>query len=148
MIALDTNILVYAYREESNFFTLARQALQELAESNQHWAIPWPVIHEFVAIVTHPKIFRPPSPLEEVLRQIDNLSNSPTLRFLGENESYWNELKQISLDGQMTGPKFHDARIAAICLSHGVTTLWSADRDFGRIPHLPVVNPLVHGRKG
>lgn len=45
--------------------------------------------------------------------------------------------------GQITGGRVHDARIAAICIQHSVSELWSADRDFGRFPDLTVVNPLI-----
>ena len=44
--------------------------------------------------------------------------------------------------GQVSGPLVHDARIAALCVSHGVHELWTADRDFGRFPALQVRNPL------
>lgn len=45
--------------------------------------------------------------------------------------------------GKMLGPRVHDARVAALCLQHGVTELWSLDRDHGRIPELKVQNPLA-----
>lgn len=47
MIAIDTNILVYAHREDSKLFPKADKVLTELAESNALWCIPWPCIHEF-----------------------------------------------------------------------------------------------------
>jgi uncharacterized protein len=52
----------------------------------------------------------------------------------------WNRL---ALAGKVDGPLFHDARVAAICVTHGVRELWTADRDFGRFPGVRVVNPLV-----
>ena len=54
MIAVDTNLLVYAHRRDSEWNTAARSALSDLAEGRRAWAIPWPCVHEFVAIVTHP----------------------------------------------------------------------------------------------
>lgn len=42
----------------------------------------------------------------------------------------------------LKGPMIHDARIAAICLSHGVKKLWTCDRDFARFPSLRHENPL------
>jgi uncharacterized protein len=62
---------------------------------------------------------------------------------LSETAGYWPVLQRLLLSGQITGAKVHDARIAALCLSHGVSELWSADRDFSRFPDLKTRNPLV-----
>ena len=69
--------------------------------------------------------------------------SAPNVRILGETSSHWEELKTLALQGQITGPAIHDARIAAICLQHGVSELWTADRDFSRFPKLKTRNPLV-----
>ena len=68
---------------------------------------------------------------------------TPRLRLLGEGQDHLRQLAALMASGQITGPRVHDARIAAICLSHGVSELWSADRDFSWFPALKVVNPLV-----
>jgi predicted nucleic acid-binding protein len=115
----------------------------ELAEGRGAWAIPWPCIHEFLAIVTHPRIFGPPTPLAAAIDQIEAWLESPTLMLLSESESHWRELRTLLKTGKIVGAMVHDARIAALCLQHGVRELWSADRDFGRFPNLTVRNPLV-----
>ena len=143
MIALDTNLLVYAHRKDSPWFEPARKALRGLVEGSATWAIPWPCIHEFLAIMTHPKIYRPPTELPRALEQVSALLASPSLLLLREPAEYWQVLKRLLAAGQVTGAKVHDARIAALCLCHGVSELWSADRDFTRFPELKVRNPLV-----
>ena len=55
----------------------------------------------------------------------------------------FNELRALLKSGRIVGPMVHDARVAALCLQHGVRELWSADRDFGRFPALTVTNPLA-----
>jgi hypothetical protein len=65
---------------------------------------------------------------------------------LGEVPDYWNHLRPLIERGQIQGGRVHDARVAAICLQHGVTELWSADRDFSRFPALRVMNPLLKPR--
>jgi uncharacterized protein len=145
MIAVDTNILVHAHRRDSPFHAAARQAISELAEGKVAWSIPWPCLHEFYGIVTHPRIYAPPSTPAQAIAQIDSWLESPTLQLLGENELYWNELRDLLAKAKVQGPLVHDARIAALCLSHGVHELWSADRDFSRFPRLPLHNPLVGG---
>ncbi len=145
MIAVDTNILVYAHREDSPFHTVAYSCLAALAEGTAVWAIPWPCLHEFVAIVTHRRIYAPPTPLVRALDQVDAWCESPTLALLAETTTHWPTLRTLLADGRIDGPKVHDARIAALCRDHGVRELWSADRDFSRFAGLTVVNPLVRG---
>ncbi len=143
MIAVDTNILVYAHREDSPFYEAAARRIAELAEGAGLWAIPWPCIHEFLAVVTHPRIYGPPTPLERALEQVDAWVESPSLVLLAEAETHWPTLRGLLSAGRIVGPQIHDARIAALCQQHGVRELWSADRDFSRFSNVTVVNPLL-----
>ncbi len=143
MIALDTNILVYSVREDSPWHNAALTCLRRLAEGPSPWAIPWPCIHEFVAVVTHPRIYRPPTPLSDALLQVDYWTESPGLRLLGEGEGYWPHLKDALITGKAVGPMVHDGRVAAICLGHGVRELWTADRDLSRFRGIRTKNPLI-----
>ena len=143
MIALDTNILVYAHREDSPFHNVAFQRVAELAEGPAIWAIPWPCLHEFLAIVTHPRVYAPPTPLEQALDQVEAWREAPTLVTLGETATHWPTLRTMLTDGRVAGPQVHDARVAALCRQHGVRELWSADRDFSRFAGIAVINPLL-----
>lgn len=142
MIAVDTNILVYSHREDSSFHKSAKKCIEELAESGRSWSIPWPCVHEFLAIVTHPKIYRPSTPLKEALIQVECWLECPSLEVLSEGAHYWQSLEAVAKKSRTQGPRIHDARIAALCLTHGVDELWSADRDFSRFKTLKVRNPL------
>ena len=142
MIAVDTNILVYSQREDSQFFIPAERVLTLLINSEKSWAIPWPCIHEFLAIVSHPKIYNPPTPLQTALEQVERWLKVPSLNLLGETPVYWKKLTYLLVNSKVTGSQIHDARIAAICDAHGVKELWSADRDFSRFTHLSVRNPM------
>jgi len=143
MIAIDTNILVYAHREDSPWHDTAYSAMVGLAEGRAVWAIPWPCIHEFLAIVTHPRIFSPPTPLATAIDQVEAWLESPSLVLLAETEGYRIQFRQIIEAGRIAGGQIHDARIAALCKLHGVRELWTADRDFTRFPDLNVKNPLI-----
>lgn len=143
MIAVDTNVLVAAHRRDSEFHAAARPALKQLAESRAPWAIPWPCVHEFLSIVTHPRIFTVPSTTSEATAQVDAWLESPSVVLLSEDGSYWSTLRDLVQAAKIVGPRIHDARIAALCLRHGIQELWNADRDFGRFPALRVRNPLV-----
>ncbi len=142
MIAVDTNILVYAHRRDSQFHDPAVEAIRDLAEGRRSWAIPWPCVYEFLAIVTHPRIYDPPTPTGQALIQLEAWLDSPTLVLLGEGVSYWEKFRVLVDESAVTGSRIHDARVAALCSQGGVTELWSADRDFSRFP-IRVSNPLV-----
>jgi toxin-antitoxin system PIN domain toxin len=143
LIAVDSNILVYAHREDSPWHDAANVRMIEMAEGRAPWAIPWPCIHEFLAIVTHPRIYSPPTPLLKAVDQVEAWLESPSLVLLSESEHYWTVLRSMLQSGRIAGPHVHDARIAALCRNHGVGELWTADRDFGRFPGIQVRNPLV-----
>ena len=143
MIAVDTNILVYAHRQDSPFHEPALQRVTELAEGAANWGIPWPCLHEFLSVVTHPRIYSPPTPLTRALEEIEAWLESPTLVLLSEGPTHWAVLRELLADGRIAGGQVHDARIAALCRQHGVREFWSADRDFSRFPGLNAVNPLV-----
>jgi toxin-antitoxin system PIN domain toxin len=143
MIAVDSNILIYAHREDAQWHDAAYACIAELAEGLAPWVIPWPCIHEFLAIVTHSRIYAPPTPLKKAIEQIDAWMESPSLTMVAETDDYWTQLQSILHTGRVSGPQVHDARIVALCLQHGASELWTADRDFSRFPGLNVRNPLV-----
>jgi uncharacterized protein len=143
MIAVDTNILVYAHRVDSPWHEPAYQTILNLAQGDTVWCIPWPCIHEYLAVVTHPRIYSPPTPIAKALEQVEIWLEAPSLRMLGELAGHWKELKKIVSAGKIMGGAIHDARVAAICVEHGVREIWSADRDFTRVAGLAVRNPLL-----
>lgn len=147
MIAIDANVLVYAYRPEMPQHAEAVAAVRSLAESGKPWAIPWPCVHEFLAAVTHPRLFKPASPPADALEQLRIWAESPWFVFLPEAGDHLVHLSDVLNASGVVGGAIHDAKIAAICLGHDVDELWSADRDFRRFPGLRVVNPLVAPRR-
>lgn len=115
----------------------------ELAEGQSPWGLPWPVLHEFLAIVTHPRLYNPPSSIDVAFGFLESLLEAPTVRTFSEAPDHLSLLKRIAESGKITGPVIHDARITALCLGNGVKELWSADRDFSRMSGLRVRNPLT-----
>ena len=143
LIAVDTNLLVYAHRRDADWHASAAKVVRSLAEQREAWAVPWPCLHEFLAIVTHPRIFTPASTLGQAIDQVDAWLESPSVVLLTEAPTHWPTLRVQLEAGRITGPRVHDARVAVLCMSHGVSELWTADRDFGRFPDLVVKNPLL-----
>lgn len=142
MIATDTNILVYAHRADSQWHDRAKSRIEALAHGRISWGLPWSCVHEFMAIATHPRIYDPASTLSQAIDQVGAWLESPAAVLLGETGEHWQVLTALLQEGRVTGSLVHDARVAAICIAHGVTELWTADRDFSRFPGLVVRNPL------
>jgi len=132
VIALDTNILVYARRREAPHHEAARRLLEDLAEGVTPWAIPWPCLYEFLRIVTHPRIFDPPTPLSDALEDVGSLLASPSLMVLSEARGHVTQLTHLARHANARGNLIHDVHIAAICVQHGVSELLTCDRDFAR----------------
>lgn len=143
MIAIDTNLLVYAHRPECPLHEAARSCLSDLAASGRVFGIPVHCLIEFTGVVTHPKIWKQPSSALQVCDQVGAWSEIPTLRLLPEDPPFWDAFAELIATAQICGARVHDARIAAVCRYHGVRELWSADRDFTRFVGLRTRNPLV-----
>ena len=143
MIAIDTNLLIYAHRRDTRQHEASAAALRTLAEGTGAWAIPWPCIHEFLAVATNARMWKAASTALEAVRQVQAWRTSESLVFLAETDGYWEVLGEILATSRVAGPTTHDARIAALCRLHGVRELWTADRDFSRFPGLTVRNPLT-----
>jgi len=141
--AVDTNLLVYAEITSSRHHGRALGILTELAEDARPWALPWPCVYEFLRVVTHPRVFHPPVPLERALSDVGRILRSPSLRLLSEAARHSAVMEQVLRSGGAAGNLVHDAHIAALCLEHGVSEILTGDRDFHRFPGLKVVNPFL-----
>jgi len=143
VIALDTNILVYAHRRESRHHAACSKLLREHAEGDDSWAIPWPCLYEFYSVVTNPRIWGDAATQPaQAWRQITAWTQSPQNALLHETEDFLPVLERFVQRPKVRGAIVHDARVAAICYAHGVEVLLSADRDFALFPELKVSNPL------
>jgi toxin-antitoxin system PIN domain toxin len=143
MIAVDTNLLIYAHRTDMRQHVAALEAVRSLAEGSSAWAIPWPCAHEFISVVTNPKPFKKPTSARDAVAFLRSLAESEHLHWLAEGHGYLDKLASLLKSDNIVGGRVHDARIAALCLHHGVRELWSADRDFSAFPQITTRNPLV-----
>src|SRR5688572_9917152 len=136
MIAVDTNILVYAHREELPQHRAARAKLIELAEGDRPCGIPVFCIGEFVRVLTHPKLFDPPYSGSEACDAIDRLLASPSLRILCPGSTFLTRFSEAVREADAVGNLVFDAQIVAVCRESGVASLLTEDRDFARFPRL------------
>lgn len=143
MIAVDSNILVHAHRGDASLHSEARDCIRQLAESPAAWAVCFHSLVEFYGIATHPKIWDRSSTPEQASNQISAWQESPSLCVLTESPSEMQALTSLAIKAKVIGPMIHDARIASCCLEHGITELWTVDRDFSRFSKLRTKNPLL-----
>lgn len=139
MIAVDTNILVFAHREEMPKHAAARARIVELAEGSELWALPVFCVGEFLRVMTHPRLFDPPFDGEEALEALGRLLGSPSLRILMPGDRYLKCLSDAMRESGATGNLVFDAQITALCREHGVRALLTEDRDFARFRGLSLL---------
>jgi hypothetical protein len=139
LIAVDTNILVRAHRKDSPLHNAALQKLTSLAEGDMAWGLPVFCLGEFLRVVTHPKIFNPPSSMELALGALQGLYDSPTVRILSPGPRFQELFADSVRTAQARGNLVFDAQIAALCLEHSVEGLLTLDRDFSRFPEIRIV---------
>jgi toxin-antitoxin system PIN domain toxin len=143
MQAVDTNILVYAHRREMPEHEAAAALVRDLAEGQAPWAIPWPCVYEFFSVVTNPRIWKASASLPaQAWAQLDAWLASPSLRLLAEPDGFAEILVRVTRAPRVRGPVIHDARIAALCIAHGVEQLLTRDRDFSAFRELRTQDPL------
>ncbi len=138
MIAVDTNILIYAHRRESALHHAALERITSIAESDAPWALPVFCLAEFVRVVTHLRVFDPPSSLSQALEFLGELMKSPSVRLLNPTAAYPTAFNDACVAGRARGNLAFDAQIAAVCREHGIDELLTADRDFARFQGLRI----------
>lgn len=141
MIAVDSNVLIAAHRGEHPDHETALRRLTEFAEGEAPWGLPVFCVAEFVRVVTHPRVFSPPSALGVACAFIDRLLASPSLRLLLPTDQFWDSLRRVAIDAGTGGNLIFDAQIATVCRDAGVRRLLSYDRDFARFAFLTLERP-------
>ena len=144
MIAVDTNILVYAHRPEPSLHAAALTLMRNLCEGTDAWGIPVHCLVEFAAVASNRKIWRMPSAPTDIDRQLRAWTQSPSFFAIEESVLAVEQLTALMAKHSVHGGQVHDARIIAACAAGGVSTLYTVDRDFSRY-QFPTENPLSHG---
>ena len=143
MIALDTNVLVYSHRAECRLHVPAKDLVKNFAEGTESWAVPWPCVFEFYSVVTNPRIWKGSATTpHRAADQLKAWMDSPSIVLLTEPDDFADVVLPMLRQPRIRGPIVHDARIAALCLAHGVEVLLTRDRDFQLFPQLKTADPF------
>jgi hypothetical protein len=145
--ALDVNVLLYASDRESPLHQQATQFLGRSASEGEVFCLGWPTITSYLRIATHPAIFLRPLTHAEAVRNIQGLIDLPHVRVLAEDEGFWDIYREVSGRVPVRGNLVPDAHLAALLRQHGVTTLYTRDRDFLKFAFLNVRDPFASRRR-
>ncbi len=142
VIAIDTNLLVYAHRSGVPEHRRARQALERAANDTAGWGISLPVLGEFWSIVTHSKASGGPSTAAQAASFIRALVTGGEMRIWMPGASFAEDLLQRAVNLSVSGARIFDLQIALIAADHGAREIWTHDPNFVRLPGILVRNPL------
>ena len=148
MIAVDTNLLLYAHRASAAEHRLARATLEHLAGAGTGWCITQPSIAEFWAVATHPAAAGRPSSAGEARAFLHRLLTDAGAQLCLPGPGFADRLLAAATQLKINGPHIFDLQIAVIALEHGATEIWTHDRNFVSVPGLPVHDPLPRRRNG
>ena len=145
MIALDSNILLYAVDKSSARHGPARRFLEKTLSASEPVGLPWQVITGFLRISTNPRILRSPLTASEAVAQIQEWLDQPCVRILVPTDRHWEILATLIRQSGSVAGLIMDAHLAAIAQEYGAR-LYSCDGDFARFAGLNWRDPLKQGR--
>jgi toxin-antitoxin system PIN domain toxin len=141
MVLIDVNILVYAHRRDAPDHLDYRRWVEECVGSDRAYGMADLVLAGFLRVVTHPHVFKTPSPLESAIRFADELRNQPNCVLIAPGPRHWEIFARLCRAAAVRGNLVPDAYLAALAIESGsewVTT----DRDYSRFPGLRWRHPL------
>jgi predicted nucleic acid-binding protein len=141
MIAIDTNLLVYAHRSAVPEHRAAQRAIERAAADGGGWGVALASLAEFWAVATHPAASFRPSSAREAGRYIDALIEGGA-QIWTPGPGFGRRLLQVAAALDVKGPRVFDLQIALTVFESGATELWTADRSFATVPGLTLANPL------
>ena len=139
---VDVNILLYASDARTPLHGKATEFLARCAANREVFCLAWVTVMSYLRMSTHPAIFARPLTHDEALRNVEALLNLPHCRAIGEEDGFWEAYCKVTAEVPTRGNLVPDAQLASILLGHGVTTIYTHDRDFRKFPFLDVRDPL------
>jgi len=138
LIAVDSNVLIYAHRGETSWHVEAASRLAALAQGPKRWGLPVFCVTEFMRVVTHRRVFNPPSSISDAAAFVTNVAAAPSCELVRPGPGFLELLVETARQADTRGNVVFDAQIAALCFEHGIDTVLTNDRDFGRFEPLRV----------
>jgi toxin-antitoxin system PIN domain toxin len=140
MILLDVNVLVYAHRQDALDHVKYRDWLKSFSEKHS-FAVADVILSGYLKILTHPKIFNPPTPSEIAWKSVEAIKDHPRASVIAPGPGHWAIFRSLCETTAAKGNLVPDAFIAALAIEHGLE-LVTTDRDYARFPGLKWRHPL------
>ncbi|WP_324970657.1 TA system VapC family ribonuclease toxin [Methyloceanibacter sp.] len=142
MLAVDTNVLVYAADADSPLHETCRDWLERQRRRPNAWYTTWPIVYEFLRITTHPRVMRRPWTAGSAWDFVISLLASPSLEVLVPTERHAEVAEEVIAEyPHLAGNLFHDAHTAILLREHGIGRICTRDTDFNRFAFLEVIDP-------
>ena len=135
MVLTDVNVLVHAHRKDSGQHDLCRSLVEEMLGSDQAYGVSELVLGAFVRVVTHPRIFDPPSPLEAALAFASELRSPEHAVPVAPGPRHWDIFEKLCREAKVKGNLVTDAYFAALAIESGCEWV-STDGDYARFKGL------------
>ena len=144
MIFPDVNVLVHAFREDAPGHGPHREWLQSLVASPEAFGVSDQILSGFLRIVTHPRVFHPPTPVPVAIAFAEAFRAQPNAVPVAPGARHWTIFTELCRGVEARGNLVPDAWIAAMAIERGCE-LVTTDRDFARFPGLRWRHPLSGG---
>jgi uncharacterized protein len=143
MLAVDTNVLVYAADADSPYHEPCRAFIERQRARPDAWYTTWPIIYEFLRVTTHARVMRRPWNARAAWSFVEALLASPGLGILVETDRHAEVTRELIDElPELAGNLVHDAHTAILLREHGISRICTRDTDFARFPFLEMIDPL------
>ena len=144
MFVADTNVLIYAADQDSEFHRPCRSLLEKWRRQSSPWFLTWSVCYEFLRVSTHPKVFHKPWPLTGAWQFLEAVLAAPSVSLLLAGSRHTEVLREtLGEFPHLRGNILHDAHTAVLMREHGIRRIVTRDSDFNRFSFVEVVDPLA-----
>lgn len=141
--ALDVNVLLHASDTGSDRHAAASDFLEQCLAGPELMYLGWPTVMGYLRMITHPSIFTRPLSAVEAEVNMGSLLGLAHVRVLSEQEGFWEVYRSVTTEVPTRGNLVPDTHLAALLLQHGVTKIYTCDRDFRKYDFLEVQDPLA-----
>lgn len=143
MRLVDVNVLVYAFREDAPGHAAHRAWLEGILASDEAYAVSDQVLAGFLRIVTHPRVFHPPTPIDPALAFAAAIRDRPNAVLVAPGGRHWGIFTNLCRAAEAKGNLIPDAWLAALAIEHGCEFI-TTDRDYARFSGLRWRHPLAN----
>ena len=145
MVLADVNVLVYAHREDAPRHREYLDWVDRVLNSDAAFGVSDLVLSGFLRVVTHPRVFRDPTPLDRALTFATSIRDHPNAVTVAPGERHWDIFQRLCREANAKGNLIPDAYLAALAIESGEEWITS-DRDYARFPGLRWRHPLNTGQ--